>query len=160
MNVAVQMMSEVKAMLPAALTPGKSAPRRPRGRHVLQAEKSGKRLRLKLVGQVDAMDLVEDLSRAVDGTRRASRLELDLSRAAAFDNLALSAVLVVLRNHAGRLRSVALGNLPPWARQRITQTGADNIMGRGWVLLPSPQCVELRWEDNPGGESPVRTAKE
>jgi len=160
MNVAVQMMNEVKAMLPAALTPGKSAARRPRGRHVLRAENSGKRLRLKLMGQVDAMDLVEDLSLALSGARRAAHLELDLSRAAAFDNLALSAVLVVLRNHAGRLRSVSLGNPPPWARQRISQTGADNIMGRGWVLLPASHCVELRWENNPGGESPARTVKE
>lgn len=134
MEASMQLKSQVRAMLPLAGTEKHSAARRPRGGYGLERRKGGQGLSLTVTGQVDAMDLVEGLSREVGRYRLVWHLEMDFSRAGAFDNLALSAVLVVLRNQAHQLRTVTMRGLAPWARKRIQLTGPENIMGRQWTL--------------------------
>ncbi|MCF8034897.1 MAG: hypothetical protein K9K66_17130 [Desulfarculaceae bacterium] len=134
MEASMHLISQMRAMLPVAGTHKHSAARRPRGRCGLESRSSRQRLSLTVTGQVDAMDLVEGLSREVGRATVVHHLEMDFNRAGAFDNLALSAVLVVLRNHAHHLCTVIMWGLAPWARKRIHQTGPENIMGREWAL--------------------------
>lgn len=153
MEVSMGLKSQVRSLLPLAATPRQTAARRPRGRHTLEVAKGGGRLRLVVAGQVEAMDLVEQLTREVSRCSRARSLELDFGRAAAFDNLALSAVLVVLRNQAANLSAVSLRGLAPWAQRRIRQTGAENLMGRQWTLRQDEGRLELLLsEPEAGGE--------
>lgn len=143
MEASLCLKSQVCSLLPLAAAPHKSAARRPRGGQTLEVAKGRGRLKLVVGGQVEAMELVEGLSREVGKCASARSLVLDFSRAAAFDNLALSAVLVVLRNQAGRLEAVSLRGLAPWARRRISQTGPENLMGRDWSLRQDEGRLEL-----------------
>ena len=155
MNVAGEIIREARSLLPGAARQKNARDKKNRGKQILECQMENNALRLHLRGPVDPMDLVEDLSRSVHAAARARSLELDVSQATLFDQLALSAVLVVLRNHADGFCSVSLRGLAPWAKLRIHQTGAENIMGPGWRLLPNGQCLELRLKTNPGGLIPA-----
>lgn len=122
-------------MLPEALlgrTEGHGNPRpRPRG---LQLKLSWSRdeVGIGIEGGVDGETILEDLGLILEETPGQPNLRLDLSRATGMDHLALSALVVVLRDQEGRFNRIALQGLPPWATQRLRLTGVDNLLGRWW----------------------------
>lgn len=130
-------------MMPAACKSGWS-PAGGNGSWRVEAARKDDRLELAVLGAVDAMELVEKLSRLLKAESRAASLSLDLSAAAAFDHLSLSALLVVLRNHADKFAEVRVLGLSAWARLRVVETGAENIMGRQWGLAVRGAGLEFR----------------
>jgi len=83
-------------------------------------------------GEVSGEWLLDRLPQALDAASEHQELSMDFSRVRDMDNLALSAVVVLLRNHAAGFKRLRLAGLPPWAVQRMESTGARDLLGRRW----------------------------
>jgi hypothetical protein len=118
--------------------------RRPAASMELRAHNGGQTLALTVTGRLEAMALVDGLDRALRNPKGAEVLLLDLHGAQELDHLALSAVLVVLKNHASRFQRLELDGLPPWARLRVYQSGAQGLLGQGWREVYDGGRLEFR----------------
>ncbi|MEW5912213.1 MAG: hypothetical protein AB1814_06630 [Thermodesulfobacteriota bacterium] len=109
----------------------------------LEASTRGPEFCLRVSGRLEAMALVEGLDRTLRGAQGVQILRLDLRGAQELDHLALSAVLVVLRNHAGAFQRLELHGLPPWARLRLYQSGPQGLLGPQWREVYAGDRLEL-----------------
>ncbi|KMY67950.1 hypothetical protein AAU61_08895 [Desulfocarbo indianensis] len=93
-----------------------------------------------------AEDVLERMPRLLRSVGLHARLAVDVSQAQGLDNLALSALVVCLRNQAVHLDEVVLCGLPPWAYGRLCLTGAHRVLGPGWLGRLDPECLHLQRE--------------
>lgn len=93
-----------------------------------------------------AEDVLERVPRLLSSVGLHARLAVDASQARCLDNLALSALVVCLRNQAGHLDEVVLCGLPPWAYGRLCLTGAHRVLGPGWLGRLEPERLHFQRE--------------
>lgn len=89
---------------------------------------------LKWLGGFDAEIIINILLRELIGTKGSERLSLDLTSCYGFDNLALSALLVILRKHAEKFEIIEVSGLPPWAMTRLARTPMHRLLDSNWQL--------------------------
>jgi hypothetical protein len=87
---------------------------------------------IKSQGRLDVEALFTSLPLALSAARECHELRLDLSQTLGLDNLAISVIVVLLRNYASGFGRIVLLGLPAWARRRLRGTSARVLFGRGW----------------------------
>lgn len=87
---------------------------------------------LKSRGRLDVEALFTSLPLALNAARERHELRVDLSQTLGLDDLAVSVLIVLLRNYAGGFGSIILQGLPIWARRRLAEMSADELFGPGW----------------------------
>jgi ABC-type transporter Mla MlaB component len=98
----------------------------------LQVEYRNRELSVRLAGEVDAETLLENLSSHLQLARERSALRLDLSGVKAFNDLAHSALVVLLRTKCGRFARVTLSGLRSGPHGSSWITGGRDLLGNGW----------------------------
>ncbi len=102
----------------------------PSGHIFLELAERG--LVIKSQGRLDVEALFTSLPLALSAARECHELRLDLSQTFGLDNLAISVLVVLLRNYASGFGSIVLNGLPAWARRRLRGMSASVLFGRGW----------------------------
>lgn len=87
---------------------------------------------IKSQGRLDVEALFTSLPLALNAAGECHELRLDLSQTLGLDNLAISVIVVLLRNYASGFGSIVLLGLPAWARRRLRGSSAEVLFGRGW----------------------------
>lgn len=87
---------------------------------------------LRSQGRLDVEALFTSLPLALNAARERHELRVDLSQAHGLDNLAVSVLIVLLRNYAGGFGSIVLQGLPIWARRRLGEMSMSELFGPGW----------------------------
>lgn len=139
------MRLEMSLMLPAAILFQAGRDRQEGGSPSLKVERKRQILKLMPVGVWGAEMLLEGLPKVLRVPDRSDCLELTLDRLGGFDDLALSALIVVLRNYSARFKTISLAGLPLWASARICQTGAENLLGNGWSMEHQPDITRFHF---------------
>jgi len=83
-------------------------------------------------GRLDVDALLSGLPPALRAARECHELRIDLSLVSDLDDLALSALIVLLRNYGQGFGDITLKGLPSWGSARLRDTGAENLLGRNW----------------------------
>lgn len=109
----------------------------------LKVEEEGEKVSLFLSGACRAEILLEKLPVVLKSLAFRTRLKIDASQTREWDSLALSALVVCLRNQARRLESVCLRGLPWWALGRLQFFGACHVLGPGWTGNYEQDCIRL-----------------
>ncbi len=84
-------------------------------------------------GQLEVELLFRGLPLALAVARECHQLTVDLSQTLGLDDLAVSALVVLLRNYARGFGRIVLQGLPMWAVERLCDVGVDKLLGHGWV---------------------------
>lgn len=96
----------------------------------------GEQLVISLQGAAEGETILERLlaliTELIGSSESNEHLRLDLSLAEGLDQLAISALVVVLREQGDKFRRLTLSGLPPWAGDRLMKTGAQDLLGRRW----------------------------
>jgi hypothetical protein len=87
---------------------------------------------IKSQGRLDVEALFTSLPLALNAAGECHELRVDLSQTLGLDNLAISVIVVLLRNYASGFGSIILHGLPAWARRRLRASSAEMLFGRGW----------------------------
>lgn len=77
--------------------------------------------------------LLEELGPVVRASCRAGRLVLDFRSTLGLDDLALSAVVVLLRTYCQGFNTIDLRLHQPWALTRLMEHGARRVLGPAWA---------------------------
>jgi len=115
----------------------------PKERTCIRMKREGAMISLVLKGSCRAEALLDRLPALFKYLGNRARMQIDASQAMDMDNLALSALVVCLRNHAGRLESVCLRGLPWWALGRLQFFGPGHVLGPGWTGSYEADCIHL-----------------
>lgn len=83
-------------------------------------------------GLLDVEALFRGLPLALTVARECHGLRVDVSQTRGLDDLAISALVVLLRNYARGFGHIVLQGLPQWAISRFRDIGVENLLGRGW----------------------------
>jgi len=83
-------------------------------------------------GWFDAAAVLKKLRPVLASCPVGGRLRLDFAQARGFDHLALSALVVVLRDHCRGVERIVIAGLEPRCLERLAQTGAENLLGAQW----------------------------
>jgi hypothetical protein len=98
-------------------------------------------------GKFDVEALFRGLPLALAVARECHGLKVDVSQAHGLDDLAVSALVVLLRNYARGFGHIVLQGLPPWAVHRFRDIGVNNLLGREWGCgLENDQVRYWRWK--------------
>lgn len=146
MEQAHELQLEMSLMLPAALVKGAlPSPATGAAKDNLRLKVEPRRQEMAIImqGFVQADTLLERLLALVKLSRGDERLHLDLTQAEGIDQLALSALVVVLRNQGGKFQRLTVSGLPSWASGRLFNTGAENLLGRNWSGNFAPGMVSF-----------------
>ncbi len=127
----LEQLLEMGMMMPVALVDDAVAAQAS-AEMVLDVGVGGKGLRLTPRGVLSPEDVLEKINEALPARPGLGCLLLDLAGVEYMDHLSLSALIVVLRGHRNLFRRIKLNGLPCWAQERLCQTGAENLLGRGW----------------------------
>jgi hypothetical protein len=84
-------------------------------------------------GRLEVEVLFRGLPLALAVARECHELKVDLSQALGVDDLAISALVVLLRNYARGFGRIVLQGLPQRAIERLSDIGVEKLLGRGWV---------------------------
>jgi hypothetical protein len=98
----------------------------------LQVEYRNRELSVRLAGAIDAETLLENLASHLQLARERSALRLDLSGVEAFNDLAHSALVVLLRTRCGRFARVTLSGLRSGPLGESWLAGGQDLLGQGW----------------------------
>ena len=90
-------------------------------------------LTINLEGHWYADLLLEELGPVVRASCRNGTLVLDFSDTMGLDDLALSAVVVLLRTYCGGFDTIDLHLHQPWALARLMEHGARRVLGPSWA---------------------------
>ena len=101
------------------------------------ATKTNAVLSLKCLGGFDAEMIIDSLPEQLGRVRGVDRFNLNIAGCSDFNNLALSALLVVLRQHAKGLEIIEINGLAPWAVARLARTPRHRLLSSNWQL-----CLE------------------
>jgi hypothetical protein len=146
MGQATDWRLEMSLMLPAALADGdrrSPMPKTASGGLRLKVERRRQEMAVILHGSADADIFLERLLAIIRLSSDDEGLFLDLAQAEDFDHLSLSALVVVLRDQAGKFQRLILSGLPSWASLRLFHTGAENLLGRSWKGNFAPGMVSF-----------------
>lgn len=99
----------------------------------MKAEYRGGNLGISIVGATDGETLLEKLQSLMTLCQSEKHLHLDLSLTEDLDQLALNAVVVVLRDQGHKFQSLTLSGLPSWASGRLRKTRPEHLLGRNWT---------------------------
>lgn len=84
-------------------------------------------------GRLEVEVLFRGLPLALGVARECHELKVDLSQTLGVDDLAISALVVLLRNYARGFGRIVLQGLPQRALERLSDIGVEKLLGRGWV---------------------------
>ncbi|KMY66560.1 hypothetical protein AAU61_15580 [Desulfocarbo indianensis] len=125
---------EMRLLRPAAAVP-KRTNRTKEPDHAagpIHLELGRHKLAIRPHGRLDVEALLSGLPPALRAARECHELRVDLSQVSDFDDLALSALIVLLRNYGQGFGNITLKGLPVWSSARLRDTGAENLLGRDW----------------------------
>lgn len=83
-------------------------------------------------GWFDAKAVFDKVRPILASCPAGGHLTVDLRQTHGFDQLALSALVVVLRAHCLDMDRIAIWGLEPTCLDRLCQTGAENLFGCQW----------------------------
>jgi hypothetical protein len=95
--------------------------------------KQADELWLILEGHWYADRLLEELGPIFRRSSHDGELVLDLSATLGLDDLALSAVVVLLRTYCDSFRAIKLRLHQPWAMARLVEHGSRGVLGAKWA---------------------------
>jgi hypothetical protein len=101
-------------------------------------------LTIKSQGRLDVEALFSSLPLALNAAHERHELRVDLSQTLGLDNLAISVIVVLLRNYAKGFGSMVLLGLPAWARRRLRASSAEALFGKGWRC--GSEADEVRYQ--------------
>lgn len=137
---------EMSLLMPAALLAGQAgAPglEGVAGKMRLKVERRRQEMAIIMQGSADVDTLLESLLALIRLSRGDEALHLDLTQFQGIDQLALSALVVVLRDQGGKFQRLTLSGLPAWANGRLSDTGAEDLLGRRWSGDFAPGVVSF-----------------
>jgi len=89
-------------------------------------------------GSLQADMVLEGLHKTLGLIKGPARLYLDLSDSRDLDNLALSALIVLLRSQGRRFKRIVITGLQSWAIGRLCRMGSEHILGQSWTGFFTP----------------------